>query len=61
LVAQKRHKGGFSPRFSASWDPRVKPIRIFQTVSLDNRVNKMVDSLLRGGLEVVMNFMNSHL
>ena len=38
----------------------MKPIRIFQTVSLGNRVNKMVDSLLRGGLEVVMNFMNSH-
>jgi hypothetical protein len=33
-------KQGFWLRFNHSWDPRVVPIRNFQTVSLGNTVSK---------------------
>jgi hypothetical protein len=32
-VAQSGEKGAFRPVFANSWDPRVEPTRIYQTVS----------------------------
>jgi hypothetical protein len=45
LVAPKVAKQGFWLRFNHSWEPRVVPIRNFQTVSLGSSVYRDEQSM----------------